>query len=468
MSTAQTSASTAWSPALKEKIDEYASKHPTMVPLKDMVKFGPNPTQGTLLNASEFLGEEIPIRLASRIRLLERLPVPGLAEMEEMKTVVGWYARSFQDLVLFNEEEIPSLAFGTPLNSSPSTSSESVPTGGGVWSRWAKGRGFCTLTSVPSHHRRRVAEVQRASFHASLRNPYNENPYYLPLTTNNTPRYAEALNKRFATLLTAYRTRHDPISQVLASALLRLPDSLPEVDILSDNVQQYLDSYHLAALGNRMLTTQHLELLRNAFDGGKQRMGKGSERMVGIVDPAMDVGDVVKVAVDDARSVARDYFGGEEPPRVVVEVGTQSRILGVPGHVRMIVFEVLKNSIRAVMENTVEGEPFEDISVGVEELGEFIVVTISDRGGGIPSEYVDKVFKYAFTTAPPLLDPTTDLNERPPLAGYGYGLPLSRLYARYFHGDLSVKTQEGEGTVVKIQLRSNLAGMNKEYMGINL
>ena len=31
----------------------------------------------------------------------------------------------------------------------------------------------------------------------------------------------------------------------------------------------------------------------------------------------------------------------------------------------------------------------------------------------------------------------------PALAGYGVGLPLSRLYARYFGGELAIKSLEG-------------------------
>lgn len=38
------------------------------------------------------------------------------------------------------------------------------------------------------------------------------------------------------------------------------------------------------------------------------------------------------------------------------------------------------------------------------------------------------------------------------LAGYGYGLPISRLYARYFGGDLQVMSMDGYGTDAYLHL----------------
>jgi pyruvate dehydrogenase kinase 2/3/4 len=38
------------------------------------------------------------------------------------------------------------------------------------------------------------------------------------------------------------------------------------------------------------------------------------------------------------------------------------------------------------------------------------------------------------------------------LAGYGYGLPVSRLYARYFGGDLQIISMEGYGTDAYLHL----------------
>ena len=51
--------------------------------------------QGTLFRASQFLAEELPIRLAHRVQELETLP-DGLNEMPSVKKVAEWYAQSFE------------------------------------------------------------------------------------------------------------------------------------------------------------------------------------------------------------------------------------------------------------------------------------------------------------------------------------------------------------------------------------
>jgi pyruvate dehydrogenase kinase 2/3/4 len=50
---------------------------------------------GTLFRASQFLSEELPIRLAHRVEELGDLP-DGLNEMESIKRVQDWYAQSFE------------------------------------------------------------------------------------------------------------------------------------------------------------------------------------------------------------------------------------------------------------------------------------------------------------------------------------------------------------------------------------
>jgi hypothetical protein len=50
---------------------------------------------GTLFRASQFLSEELPIRLAHRVEELADLP-DGLNDMPSIKRVQEWYAQSFE------------------------------------------------------------------------------------------------------------------------------------------------------------------------------------------------------------------------------------------------------------------------------------------------------------------------------------------------------------------------------------
>ncbi len=60
---------------------------------------------------------------------------------------------------------------------------------------------------------------------------------------------------------------------------------------------------------------------------------------------------------------------------------------------------------------------------------------MSDEGGGIPRSGLPKIWDYLYTTYPEnfskfATEDSQDFSRQTPLAGLGYGLPLSRLYAR--------------------------------------
>jgi signal transduction histidine kinase len=81
---------------------------------------------------------------------------------------------------------------------------------------------------------------------------------------------------------------------------------------------------------------------------------------------------------------------------------------------------------------------------------EDVVIKVSDEGGGIPRSNMKKIWSYLFTTADPSIQEDMvgenqgDHSTDSPLAGLGYGLPISRSYCRYFGGDLSIMSMEGK------------------------
>ena len=85
---------------------------------------------------------------------------------------------------------------------------------------------------------------------------------------------------------------------------------------------------------------------------------------------------------------------------------------------------------------------------------EDITIKISDEGGGVPRSAMPLLWTYMYTTMEnPQIAADFDASDfKAPMAGFGYGLPLARLYARYFGGDLKLISMEGYGTDVYIHL----------------
>jgi pyruvate dehydrogenase kinase 2/3/4 len=99
---------------------------------------------------------------------------------------------------------------------------------------------------------------------------------------------------------------------------------------------------------------------------------------------------------------------------------------------------------------------------------EDVVIRISDEGGGIPRSQMDNIWSYLFTTADPKIQErflsmdddddsekktAVDHSNQSPIAGLGYGLPISRSYCRYFGGDLDLISMEGYGTDAFVHLK---------------
>ncbi|XP_048267300.1 pyruvate dehydrogenase (acetyl-transferring) kinase, mitochondrial isoform X2 [Bombus affinis] len=252
---------------------------------------------------------------------------------------------------------------------------------------------------------------------------------------------------KFCQTLVKIRNRHKDIVETMAQGVLELKEA-HDVDVQTENnIQYFLDRFLMSRISIRMLINQHTLLFGSELNGHSTHVGS--------IDPSCEIISVVRDAYDKARLLCDQYYLAS--PELIVqqhnelERCSQIRIVYVPSHLFHMLFELFKNSMRAIMEHHSSSEEYPAIEVIVSRGEEDICVKMSDKGGGIPRSQMDHLFKYMYSTAP---KPTRTDAHTVPLAGYGYGLPVSRLYARYFHGDLVLQSCDGYGTDAIIYLKA--------------
>ncbi|KAK0384298.1 hypothetical protein NLU13_8386 [Sarocladium strictum] len=421
---------------LMDTIRHYAKFPATGVSLRQMVQFGEKPSTGTLFRASQFLAEELPIRLAHRVKELDDLP-DGLNEMPSVNKVKDWYAQSFEEITTLPRPDLgpdvrsrlmkPGKHHGRhTLKLSEATPNPSLGEGDGSgWGGLHNGNGNGNGKSKGLSRRYFAMVDDSGSWPAEL----------------------HLYNERFAQTLHKIKRRHDGVVTTMAQGILEYKRRRQRMQI-DDTIQSFLDRFYMSRIGIRMLIGQHIALT----DQSHHR----DPSYVGVICTKTNVQDLAQEAIENARFVCEDHYGLFEAPRIQLVCNPNLDFMYVPGHLSHMLFETLKNSLRAVVEtHGMDKQDFPVTKVIVAEGKEDITIKISDEGGGIPRSAIPLVWTYMYTTVDrtPNLDPDFDKSDfKAPMAGFGYGLPISRLYARYFGGDLKLISMEGYGTDVYLHL----------------
>ena len=235
-----------------------------------------------------------------------------------------------------------------------------------------------------------------------------------------------------------------------------------------DQVNRFLDEFLTARIGTDILSSQYLSITR-------------PDSPTSIINPECDPVAVVRSAANDAATLCRHHYGWS-PPIDIVDVG-QVRFPFISQYLNYIMFELLKNSLRAVVERYGSRQAAEAYPIRVVICGDqdTVVLRVSDCGGGIPLGDMDQVWSYMFTTAKPACEEVAAANASAnsqsddedsaedsdddgvaPLAGFGCGLPLSRNYACYVGGWLELNSIPEFGTDAYLYL--NRSGNGQEAL----
>lgn len=109
---------------------------------------------------------------------------------------------------------------------------------------------------------------------------------------------------------------------------------------IDNSIQSFLDRFYMSRIGIRMLIGQHVAL----------NSAPEQEDYVGIICTKTNVRDLAQEAIENARFVCEDYYGLFDAPKVQLVCKPDLNFMYVPGHLSHMLFETLKNSLRAVVE----------------------------------------------------------------------------------------------------------------------
>uniref|UniRef100_A0A7N6BV29 Protein-serine/threonine kinase n=1 Tax=Anabas testudineus TaxID=64144 RepID=A0A7N6BV29_ANATE len=215
----------------------------------------------------------------------------------------------------------------------------------------------------------------------------------------------------FVDALITIRNRHNDVVTTMAQGIIEYKEAFPQDWVTNQNIQYFLDRFYTSRISIRMLINQHTLI----FDGTTNPVHPST---IGSIDPQCQVGDVVQDAFHSAKMLCDQYYL-HSPDLLLQEMNNKKTkhpvsMVYVPSHLYHMLFELFKNAMRATIETHESSNNLPPIKVLVSLGGE-------------------------------------DMSIK---AGFGYGLPISRLYARYFQGDLQLFSMEGHGTDAVIFLKA--------------
>lgn len=136
------------------------------------------------------------------------------------------------------------------------------------------------------------------------------------------------------------------------------------------------------------------------------------------MDPNCDLNSIVLDAFDNAKFLCDQYYLMSPELEIEQHNGLNPdapiSIVYVPSHLYHMLFELFKNSLRAVVETHGDSDTLPPIRVLVTQGSEDVSIKITDRGGGIKRSLTDVLFNYMYSTAP---KPSPTGHNTVPLAG---------------------------------------------------
>ncbi|KAI0928201.1 hypothetical protein AcW1_005518 [Taiwanofungus camphoratus] len=266
-----------------------------------------------------------------------------------------------------------------------------------------------------------------------------------------------------------------------------------------EQISTFLDEAIRNRISVRLIAEQHIALSR-----ALEREDSSTDHL-GVVHMACSPRDMIRMCGSWVSDLSEATLGAS--PEIVIDGEIGATFAYVPVHLEYILTEILKNAFRATVErhhrlHGSAGAPFPPVVItispppdGPSPRTRFLSMRVRDQGGGVPPAFLPRIFSYSFTTAGRSAESGSGWDDAGlgggpyaaqhvggsaavdgfgsadgaglfaemtgrgvqmgmgTIAGLGYGLPMSRLYARYFGGSLDFVSLDGWGSDIFLKLR---------------
>jgi len=257
-------------------------------------------------------------------------------------------------------------------------------------------------------------------------------------------------NKQMNTVIQNIYTRHTDTTEKITDGFKELNINLS--NRYKEDVFEYLKKYGHLPCGsfdtlNISLDTFYTNRLsvRLLIDQYLQHEYTGSN-YVGIINKKTLPIEIIQDAINDATHICQMTYG--HSPEVIIEKVTNPEICYIPSYLYYVMFEIIKNGLRASVENN--QDTLNIVISGTED----VIIKISDKGKGIPYSDLDKIWYYSYTTVEK--NYYNNVNEiqqsECPMSGFGLGLSISRSIINFLGGDIRLMSMENYGTDVYISI----------------
>ncbi|CAE7350636.1 Bckdk [Symbiodinium sp. CCMP2456] len=245
----------------------------------------------------------------------------------------------------------------------------------------------------------------------------------------------------FARLVQAQLQRHQAVARLVAEGYREVRMAYPHF-----RLDTFLDRLFITRISVRILMENYI------------RMRTPQEGFIGVVQRDMSPHRIIQELSQEILRLTEAIYG--VAPEIEFRGNMSCTLDYIPRHVQFMCQELLKNAVRATTERHkprdrqnfgFASEPvMPKVVVELQKGDVHVIIKISDQGGGVPKKVQDEAWQYGWTTADndheDEEDPYSGCTWRKELAGYGFGLPLTRLHAQYFGGDVFMQALPGHGT----------------------